>query len=112
MAPTQFQPGTQGKKAQEEALALQSGVDLAEEAKKRGHGRDQKFKDHLNVAALAIFWCVIACVAWGVVAYGWHLLMPEPWHYLSKEQLNKIESILAAAILSSALTGYASKRMD
>lgn len=111
--PPQFRPPelTADSDAEKEALLLDAGADLESSGKKRDFRRDQLFKDHVNHAALAIFWMVVFGIVWGIVAYGWHLLMPESWHYLSKAQLDKVEAILAAAILSSALTGYANKRM-
>jgi len=109
-----FQPDVQpapDTRAQQEALLLGSGDDLEKDGKRRDHGRDQRFRDHVNIATLTLFWFVVVCVMIGVISFTFHLVFPQSWHYLDKGQLDQLKTILGAAVLSSALTGYASKRM-
>ncbi len=97
--------------AEEEAMKLNSGEDLEQQGKKKEHERHQQFRDNLNLATLIIFWVIVICVVWGIVTYTFHILTPDNWHYLGDDQLDQLRSILATAILSSALTGYANKQM-
>ncbi len=95
-----------------EAIRLDSGLDLEKDGRTQEHRRHQQFRNHANWATLALFWIIVACIAMGVVAYVYHLLTPECWHWLSQDALDKLQTLLGAAILSSALTQYVSKRME
>jgi hypothetical protein len=97
--------------ANEEALKLATGGDLDKAAEVREHGRHQTFRDHVNRATLILFWLIIICVAIGVLSFVLHLVTPACWHYLKEKQLDDLKSMLGAAVLSSALTGYANQRM-
>jgi hypothetical protein len=99
------------KLAQEEAFHYGSGT-LEEDGKQQDHTRRQKFRNHLNIATLAIFWVVVSLVIVGMIVYAFHILCPTAWHFLDAGQLGDLKSILATAILSSALTGYANKQMS
>lgn len=99
-------------KAKEEAGKLGSGEDLKADGEIKEHGRHQTFRNHVNVAALIIFWALVTCVIIGLGTFAWHLLAPDCCHYLSEKQLDKLQTLLGAALLSSALTQYTNKRMQ
>lgn len=94
-----------------EAHQLATGTDLERDGKTREHGRHQTFRDHVNRAMLALFWVIIACVGAGVAVFAFHLVAPDAWHWLKPAAVEKLQTLLAAALLSSALTGYVNKRM-
>lgn len=98
-------------RATTEAALIAEGRDLERDGAEREHGRKQAFKDHVNRAAIALFWTLVGCVALGLFVYVWHLLTPADWHFLGEQALNKLETLLGAAILSSALTNYANRQM-
>lgn len=98
--------------AKAEAMKLGQGDDLERDGREKEHGRHQTFRDHINLAAMLVFWFIVVTLAWGIAAYAWHLLMPEPLHYLDRKQLDRVETILVAALFSSALSGYVNKRMS
>ncbi len=98
--------------ASREASSLAAGVDLETDGKHREHKRHQKFRDHINRATLWIFWIIVLGIIAGVVTYAWHLLTPDQCHYLSEKQLDKLQTLLASAVLSSSLTAYVNKRMN
>ncbi len=109
-----FQPDPQpvpDARAQQEALKLNSGSDLEKDGRENEHRRHQQFRNHVNTATLVLFWVIVFCVLVGVVAFAFHLVFPKGWHYLDEDQLDQLKTMLGAAVLSSALTGYASKRM-
>lgn len=95
-----------------EAVKLGGGEDLKADGAAKEHGRHQVFRDHVNKAALCVFWTLIACVIFGVVVFAWHLLLPSSCHFLAEKQLDKLQTLLGAALLSSALTQYTNKRMN
>lgn len=101
-----------GGLAQSEAVQLAAGNDLESRAKTKEHVRHQAFRDHVNTALIVIFWTIAACMVMGILAFAHHLLTPATWHFLSKEQLDQIKTLLTSALLSSALTGYAKLRMS
>ena len=97
--------------ARREAAKFASGDNLDKDGKTKEHNRHQKFRDHVNMAALVLFWALICCVVLGLVTFVFHLLAPDSWSYLSGAQQDKLQTLLGAALLSSALTQYANKRM-
>jgi len=99
------------QKAQTEATKMSGGKDLKADGDAKEHDRHQAFRDHVNRAALAVFWTLICCVILGVLLFSWHLLLPESCHFLSEKQLEKLQTLLGAALLSSALTQYTNKRI-
>lgn len=104
-------PQSAGGLGAKEAAAFAANKNLEEDGKHRDHARFQKFRDHVNLASLILFWTVCASVFGGILTFTWHMLAPESWYYLSPDQLEKLKTILGAAVLSSALTGYANKHM-
>ena len=84
---------------------------LDKDGRAKEHHRHQKFRDHVNWAALVLFWAIVVCVVLGLLGFVFHLLAPDGWHWLSPSQLEKLQTLLGAALLSSALTQYANKRM-
>jgi hypothetical protein len=100
--------GSVDERAQKEAISLEDGLDL--EVKRREHDRHQKFRDHANNAVLMLLWLIVGMLLLGIVVFAIHALTP--WHFLSPSQLDDLKGMLATAILSSALTGYANRRMS
>jgi hypothetical protein len=99
-------------RAKKEALKLAAGSDLEADGKKREHERHQKFRNHANTAILILFWLVVLSIAAGLITFTWHLVTPPCMHYLDAAALEKLQTILASALLSSALTGYAKQRLS
>lgn len=104
-------PQNAGGLGAQEAAAFAANKNLEADGKHRDHARFQKFRDHVNLASLILFWTVCASVFGGILTFTWHMLTPESWYYLTPDQLEKLKTILGAAVLSSALTGYANKHM-
>ncbi|MFM0302916.1 hypothetical protein PQQ99_22635 [Paraburkholderia sediminicola] len=97
--------------ATKEASSLAAGVDLEEDGAQQEHRRHQTFRNHINKATIWLFWVIALSLLIGIVAYSWHMVTPDAWHFLSEKQLDKLQTVLGSAVLSSALTGYVNKRM-
>ncbi|WP_340529432.1 hypothetical protein [Cupriavidus necator] len=97
--------------AQTEALRMAAGEDLESDGKAQEHRRHQTFRNHINRAAIWIFWVIAASLLIGIVTFSWHLVTPASFHFLADKQLDKLQTILGSAVLSSALTGYVNRRM-
>lgn len=97
--------------AEEEATKIGAGLDLEHDGQLQEHNRHQTFRNQVNLATLILFWVIIVCVGFGVLVFAWHLITPAPWHWLSEAARDKLQTLLAAALLSSALTGYVNRRL-
>lgn len=105
-------PDTGDARATTEAMKIAAGSDLEFDGRKREHNRHQSFRDHVNIGVLIIIWLIIVSICLGIVVFLWHLLTPERLHFLGDPALEKLQTILSATVLSSALTGYANRRMN
>ena len=97
-------------RAQREAISLNDGLDL--EGKRREHNRHQRFRDNANSAVLAVLWLIVGVLLLGIIILSFHALTPISWHFSNDTQLSELRGMLGTAILSSALTGYANRRMS
>lgn len=98
--------------AEVEAAKLGAGQDLEHDGRRQEHNRHQTFRNQVNLATLILFWVIVACVGLGVLVFAWHLVTPAAWHWLSDAARDKLQTLLAAALLSSALTGYVNRRLS
>lgn len=111
----QFEPELQGgtdARASAEALALGAGSDLEKQKAIKEDARFQAFRNHFNTALIIVFWAVMVCITTGVLIFSWHVLAPACWHFLAEDKLDKLQTILAAALLSSALSTYANRQIS
>lgn len=97
--------------AANEASALASGESLDADGKKKEHSRHQVFRDHANWAAIGILWTVVTLTLVGMVVFTINLVLPQCHQWLTPAAQDKLQTLLAAALLSSAMTGYVNKRM-
>jgi hypothetical protein len=106
-----FEPDRSGKDgvAQEEATAFARGRNLSEERVLADHTRDESLREALCSATHFIFWLLVGCVVLGIVVFTWHLLTPVSFHFLEPSSFDRLQSILFAAVLSSAITKHFDK---
>ena len=82
---------------------------LKEDSARQDHDRSQKWKNHFNKAFIIAFWFLWACFIFMVFALIFHWVTPEPWHWLKAEQLDKIKTVIMAALVSKAVTNQQEK---
>jgi hypothetical protein len=99
------------RRSASESVKLASGESLEDAGRLREHWRHQEFRDEVNKATLWLLRLIVACIGLGIVIFAWHLLTPPALHWMSDASLDKLQTILVSAIFSSALTGYANRRM-
>lgn len=97
--------------ADREANALASGKSLEEDGEVQEHGRHQTFRNHANIAAIILLWTIFGLTLVGVLVFTLHLVLPSYCHWMSSAALEKVQTLIAAALLSSAMTGYVNRRM-
>jgi hypothetical protein len=89
-------------KANKEATAIASGN------LKRG----EAVKTHIHWAGLTILWSAVTMGLILAVAWVFHLVTPDKWHFLSIEQRTDIQTVLLSALGSSFATTMAKKWID
>lgn len=78
-------------------------------SKKNEHERKEKFKKHLGVAAILIFWGAVASLLMMAAFWVYHLISPSAWHFLNQIQLDKIQTILFSATLVKIVGEFSKK---
>jgi hypothetical protein len=101
-----------GSIANKEAVALANERDIEKDGKEQEHDRHQAFRNHINKATILLFWVIAVGILCGIVTFVFHLITPDSLHYLTQIQLDKLQTMLSGAVLSSLLTGYVKRRMD
>lgn len=48
----------------------------------------------------------------GIGVYAWHVIMPDKYKFLTEKGFDKLQTLLGAIVLSSALSGYVKQRME
>jgi hypothetical protein len=98
--------------ANTEAGLLANGKNLEKDGAEKEHNRHQSFRDNVNRAVIWLFWTIVVCLLVGIVVFSYHMLTPASYQFLSADQLSKLQTVLVSALFSSALSGYAGKRMN
>jgi hypothetical protein len=110
-----------------EALQLSSGKtakELEEEALKREHERDQKFRDHFELLAIAAMYVLFASLC--VFGFVWvlHMILPEQcqptcwWHvccvrrWLTSDQVTILQDIITGGVIGGLLADHFRKRLN
>jgi predicted histidine transporter YuiF (NhaC family) len=102
--------GNSDTKAVNEAAALAVG-DLENDAAKNEHGRTEKFRDHVALAILVVFWLAVIGICIAGLFWFWHLVVPDQLHFLNSMQVDRIGSILTGGAITTFISGYAKKRL-
>lgn len=97
-----------------EAKQLGRGLSLArleQEAVESEHGRAERFKNHFEIITMLAMWGISGIAAIFGLTWFWHLITPDNWHWLSADQVEKIQNIFAGVILAGVLGDHFKKRM-
>lgn len=99
---------------QEEAIFFSEGrseTALRKKSAENEHDRTEKFRDEFEKMAiwgLKIFGVVIAAL---IGSWIWHLVMPIHSHWLTGDQLAKIQTLATGGIVASIAAGHVKKRL-
>lgn len=88
----------------EEEMQSIGNKTLKEDAEKQEFTRNQRWKNHFNRAFIAAFWFLWTCFILMVFALIFHWVAPDNWHWLKPEQLDKIKTVIMAALVSKAVS--------
>lgn len=87
-----------------ESQALVIDQDLEKLAKARAVARREDFRNHYHRALIVLFWGFFLVLGTAGLVWAWHLLLPDPAHFLDQAQLGKIESTFFSGTLSAGLS--------
>lgn len=93
----------------DEEVASFTEKTLKEDSARQDHDRNQKWKNHFNKAFIVAFWFLWACFVFMVFSLIFHWVTPDNWHWLKAEQLDKIKTVILAALVSKAVTNQQEK---
>lgn len=94
--------------ANREAAAFGQG-NLEEEARRNEHNRRERLRFHIGWAAVWLFWMAVIGVGGMALVWFYHLIAPMAWHWLSVEQVSKIQGMLFSGVVASVIPVYAKK---
>lgn len=103
-----------GSESIDDDLAKREAVDFSQETlqadeAQQNHSRKQRFHNHLITAIILAFWMGIAVLVGLVFSWLYHILTPGSCHYLSPDQIEKIQTMLFSGLVSGLLTGVAKR---
>lgn len=79
---------------------------LEQRAKIGDHRRREGTLDNITSAAIYALRLAVALVGIFAVTWGWHIVMPDKWRWLDRDQVATLQSIIVSGVASSALTAY------
>jgi hypothetical protein len=100
-----------------EAFQIASGLtieDLKADAERQEHRRNQKFKDQFELIFTILIWLLfIGFVILGAIWFV-HLISTPAFklvHWLSEEQIDKVEGILTSGIIAGLVADHFKRRL-
>lgn len=114
-SPSEAEAAASGdSKAAQESEQFASGKsrdELAREAARAEHHRDQRFKRHFECLALIALWVMSGSLLLIGLFWLFHLLTPTTWHWLSELQLRDLRTLLTGGLVIGVLTDHFRKRL-
>ena len=102
-------PATEDSVANKEEKAFEDGDSYQKESIRQDFLRAENLKNILH-------WLVVGGVVitgllliFGIVAWGWHVLLPVHWHWLTPEQISKMQDIMSSALLTLMISDRSKK---
>ncbi len=97
--------------ANEEANALAQNRDLEKEERESKHDRNESFRENIKKAITWLIWVGFGIAVWASGTWAWHLLIPEKYHYLTPDQIDKVQTILFTVAAASGVQAFAKKHV-
>lgn len=89
--------------ATKEKAAIESDA-YEQDGRKQDHRRQQGIKNIVFYASAGLVWFGLFLLIATVSVWAWHLVVPPCLRWLSKEELDHIQSLLFSGALSAAIT--------
>lgn len=91
-------------KQEEEAFDIEE--DLKRKTKQSRHRREEELKDWTHKSLRYVFYIFAALLMFGLLTWGWHLLAPYHLHWLTEEQLHKMQELMSGGLLAIVVRDY------
>ena len=88
-----------------------SAEELAKEAAENEHGRTERFRDQFESMAICALWVAFSILIFMVITWAAHILLPGVFHWLSDEQLAKVQNLVTGGVVASLAAGHLRKRI-
>lgn len=98
-----------------EAALLGQGLSSAEikaRAEANEANRNEQFRNHFEKIAICSLWGFYILFAMLVLTWFWHILSPERAHWLTSEQITKVQALATGGILATIAAGHLKKRLN
>jgi hypothetical protein len=95
---------------EKEAAAVAAGT-LEDESKKAEHGRIERLRNHVNMAALGGVWLLFFLFTSATLIVALHYMMPTKWCWLTDGQLTAMTTFLTSGAISGAAVRYMTTRI-
>jgi hypothetical protein len=74
--------------------------------------RNEQFRNHFEKIAICSLWGFYALFVLLVLTWFWHTLSPECVHWLTSEQISKVQALATGGILATIAAGHLKKRLN
>ncbi|HKR91371.1 hypothetical protein [Novosphingobium sp.] len=85
--------------------------ELEQDAVRREHDRNQRFRHHFELIAIIALWLTAGFVVAIGAVWLWHMAAPLCWRWLSSEDVSHLQSIMTAGLLVGVIGNHFKKRM-
>lgn len=84
---------------------------IATEAAQNEHERNEKFRNHFEKMAVVALWIAFLILVLMVMSWVSHILLPSCYHWLTTEQLAKVQNLVTGGVVASLAVGHLKKRI-
>lgn len=88
-----------------------SAEQIATEAAQNEHERNEKFRNHFEKMAVVGLWIAFVVLVLMVMSWVSHILLPAKCHWLTSEQLAKVQNLVTGGVVASLAVGHLRKRI-
>lgn len=88
-----------------------SAEEIAREAAANEHTRNERFRDHFEKMAIFALWVAFGVLILLILSWVAHILLPAMCHWLTPEQLAKVQNLVTGGVVASLAVGHLKKRI-
>lgn len=88
-----------------------SAEEIRRLAERNEHERNEKFRNHFEIIAIISLWGFFILFAGLILTWFWHYLTPACLHWLTTEQLSKVQTLATGGIVATIAAGHMKKRL-
>jgi len=112
--PEEFLDDASDQKAIEESKQFGSGKteeQLKKETRENEHNRTERFRGHFNSITIMALWAMAIGVLAFALTWSLHVILPENFHWLTTEQVARIQNVFTGGVLAGLIADQFRKRV-